>query len=63
MCLVGRVLIWEMLGNVDIQRKLDLELKNATNPCLYISSLIISVGNNLQIIIYEYMHRVVIKIK
>ena len=63
MCLVGRVLIWEMLGNVDIQRKLDLELKNATNPSLYISSLITSVGNNLQIIIYEYMHKVVIKIK
>ena len=27
MCLVGRVLIWEMLGNVDIQRKLDLGVK------------------------------------
>ena len=52
-----------MLGSVDIQRKLDLELKNATNPSLYISSLIISVGNNLQIIIYEHMHRAVIKIK
>ena len=63
MCLVGSILIWEMLGNVGAQRKLHLELKNAMNPSLYISSLIISVGNNWQIIIYEYMHRVVIKIK